>query len=116
MASNTWPSSVPGPDDGDLNQGATPSYVDDPAANGMPRRRKTFTRTLRTFSFRNTMTASQKDAFETFIYTTTGGAVENFNWTHPSTAVTYEVRFSEFPQIVHRTATIWTGNIKLEEI
>lgn len=119
-----WPlSSLPAtPLDGSYSDQPLPNFVDDPAEIGAPRRRARFTRTLRRFSFRYMLSTTQKDALETFYYTTTGGGVTSFNWTHPDTATVYAVRFaSDGFRIAHRTGAeevgdYWDADIALEEI
>lgn len=103
---------------GTIREGYVPAYVNDAAAVGAARRRKVFTRTLRTFSFTTRMTDAQAAILRTFIATTTDGGVIEFNWTHPVTSVVYEVRFAgdELPSIEDVTKGVWDATISLEEI
>ena len=119
-----WPlASLPdAPLDGSFSQTPVPSFVDDRPDIGAARRRARFTRTLRRFAFRYLVTTAQKDALDTFYYTTTSGGVASFDWDHPDTGETLSVRFTaDGYQISHRTAAeqwgdLWDANIALEEV
>jgi hypothetical protein len=116
MAAIDWPSGLPVALLGSLNEGSSASYVNDESQVGRPRRRRRFTRTLKTFSFELTLTNAQATTLRTFVDTTSAGGVSEFNWTHPVTAVAYEMRFVDLPQITQQTANAWRAGIVLEEI
>lgn len=88
-----WPPSLP--------TAPTPQgYAEDGGAHiarapmdaGPPKMRKLGTRAdLMPITFR--LTTAQVATFETFVKTTTGGGVKRFNFTHPRTAASKEVRF-----------------------
>jgi hypothetical protein len=117
VASIDWPSSLPAGRQGSFSDGRTAAWAeDDKQEVGAARRRKRFTRTLRTFSFDLVLTDTQWATLETFVDDTTNGGVEAFNWTHPRTAVIYETRFSEVPTAKHNSGTLWTVSVSLMEI
>lgn len=118
MATIDWPTTLPSPLIGSLREGRIPAYVNDAAQVGAPRRRKRFTRTLKTFAFDLLLNDTTVAYLRTFIDTTTDGGVDEFNWTHPVTAVEYEVRFAGdgLPEIKERTKAIYDVTIELEEI
>lgn len=116
MASIDWPTTVPVALVGSIREPRIPAFRNDPADAGAPRRRKVFTRTLRGFAFTIRVTDTQKGYLDTFIDTTTDGGVEIFNWTHPVTSTTYEVRFMELPEPRDFTKGIWDIDITLEQV
>ena len=116
MAAIDWPAALPVALLGSLTEGSLPSYVSDNAETGMPRRRRRFTRTLKTFSFELILTNSQAATLRTFIDTTSAGGAAEFNWTHPVTAVVYETRFAELPRLTQQTIGAWRVGVSLEEI
>lgn len=116
MASIDWPTTLPSPLVGSIREGRIPAYVADKAQVGAPRRRKRFTRTLKTFAFKIRLTDAEAGYLRTFMDTTTDDGVEEFNWSHPVTAISYEVRFTNLPDIVDVTKGVWDADIELEEI
>lgn len=116
MASIDFPASLPVALVGSVKEGRVPAYVDDPSQIGAPRRRKRQTRTRKTFSFTIRLTDAQKVALDDFIDDTSDGGTIEFNWTHPITAVVYEVRFAAIPEPEDVTKGIWDAQIQIEEI
>lgn len=116
MATIDWPVSLPVAQDGSLVEGYFESFVSDQPEVGAPRRRKRFTRALRRFSFTMVLTTAQVATLRTFIDTTSDRGVLEFNWTHPITAVAYEMRFDGLPEIRHMTAGNWEVSVTMNEI
>ena len=115
MAVIDFPTTIPLATDGAFSEGAIKPWIDDASEVGSPRRRQRFTREIKLFSYSIMATGAEKDAMETFYITTTGFGVQPFNWTHPATAVVYEVQFSTRPNPKHVTADNWSIDISLEE-
>lgn len=116
MAAIDWPATLPYPLVGTIAESHVEAYASDAASIGAPRRRKRFTRTLNGFDFSIRMEDAEAAILRTFINTTSDGGVEEFNWTHPETSVSYEVRFKSLPQIKQVSIGIWDAQISLEEI
>lgn len=116
MADIDYPTSLPAPMGGTLEEGSVDPWVQDQGEVGAPRRRKRFTRTLHQFPFKLRLTDAQKAALLAFYDDTLDDGVEIFNWTHPTTAVVYEVRFSSRPRPRHFTADLWDVDVALEEV
>jgi phage-related protein len=116
MADIDWLTSIPVALVGTIREGRVANYVNDARAVGAARRRARFTRTLKTFGFSLRLTNAEAALLRTFIDTTTGGGVEAFNWTHPVTAVEYEMRFAELPEFSDYTKGVWNVSVSLEEI
>lgn len=116
MSTIDWPTSLPNGNDGSLDEGFIEPWVNDDASVGAPRRRARFTRMLKTFSFTMELTDDQAATLRTFVNTTSENGVLDFNWTHPVTAVVYEVRFSRMPSIRHVTYNHWSASVETEEI
>lgn len=116
MASIDWPSDLNDANTGTLQENYAPAYVDDQAQVGASRRRKRFTRTLRTFAFDIVLDDTDRTTFETFIETTTSGGTSSFNWTHPTKDTIYEVRFTDLPQFRDLADGYWTASVRLEEV
>lgn len=111
-----WPLSLPVARVGTIKERRVPSYVDDKPEVGKPRRRKRYTRTLRKFSFVISIDDSEKATLNTFIDTTTDGGVEQFYWTHPTTAAVHVVRFAVIPDIDDVTIGLWDVQVALVEV
>lgn len=117
MAAIDWPSSLPVPEAGALQEAYVPPFVDDQAQVGAARRRKRFTRSLRSFSMTLFLTADERDVLETFVDTETDGGTAIFNWTHPTKGTIYEVRFgSGLPSISHVQVKFWRATFQLDEV
>lgn len=117
MASLTFPSDIPSPVIGGLTRTPVNNFVQDKSEIGRGRRRRRMTGTFSNWSYQTPpMTAAQKDALETFAFTTTNGAIEPFNWTHPTTSVIYEVQFQDMPIVENMGPDIWTASFVLEQL
>lgn len=116
MASINWPTGIKSARLGTLQEGYFEPFVSDEPEVGAPRRRKRFTRALRRFSFTLLMTSAQAATFRTFVETTSDRGVLEFNWTHPITAVTYEMRFAQLPEFRQVTHGAWEVGVSIEEI
>lgn len=117
MAAIDWPGSLPLPEAGALQEAYVPPFVDDQAQVGAARRRKRFTRSLRSFSMTLFLTADERDVLETFIENTTDGGTEIFNWTHPTKGTVYEVRFgATLPSYAHVQVKFWRASFSLDEV
>lgn len=93
-----------------------PNFVDDSAKIGSPRRRAITTRKLTTWSFTQIVNVAERTLLETFINTTTGGGVEDFNWTNPLDGVTYAARFDVLPSSVEYGPGLWAYDIALRQV
>lgn len=116
MADFDFPQTLPGPLVGTLEEASTDPWVQDGSEVGAPRRRKRFTRILHQFPFQLRLTGDQKATLLAFYDFTLDSGVEIFNWTHPTTAVVYEVRFASRPRPKHLTVDIWDVDVLLEEV
>ena len=116
MAVIDYPTTLPCPVSGSMDSGKSDPWVDDAGEVGAARRRKRFTRQLGNWSFTLYLTKTQADALETFYDTTLDAGVSEFNWTHPFTAVTHEVRFSGRPRIKHLFNSRYSADVTFDEI
>lgn len=116
MADLDYPTSLPPPLVGTFEEGSTDPWVQDQGEVGAPRRRKRFSRILHQFPFQLRLTGEQKATLLAFYDVTLDAGVEIFNWTHPTTAVVYEVRFASRPRPKHLTVDIWDVDVLLEEV
>jgi len=117
MASIDWPGSLPLPEAGTLQETYVPPFVDDQAQVGASRRRKRFTRSLRSFSMTLILDADQLAVLEAFVETTSDGGTQIFNWAHPTKGTIYEVRFgSGMPNISHLQVKYWRATFQLDEV
>lgn len=114
MADIDWPSTLV-PLVGSIREAYVPAYVDDSSEIGTARRRKNQTRTLKKIGWDLRMTNAQAAALRTFIETTTDGGTKGFNWTHPVTSDTYELRFADLPGIDDVTKGVWSAQILTEQ-
>lgn len=117
MAAIDWPGSLPLPEAGALQEAYVAPFVDDQAQVGASRRRKRFTRSLRSFSITLFLDADQREILEAFVETGTDGGTQIFNWTHPTKGTVYEVRFgSGLPSISHVQVKYWRATFQLDEV
>jgi len=116
MATIDWPSGLDAALVGTLVEDRVANYANDKATVGAPKRRARFTRTLKAWKFTIRLDATTYTTLNTFIDTTSNGGVTSFDWTHPVTAVEYEVRFAELPSIKNVSQDIWDAAISIEQI
>ena len=116
MASIDYPSTLPAPLQGQFGEDMLETKVQDNGEVGAARLRNRFTRSLDRWKFTLQLTGDQKDALYAFYETTLVRGVEPFNWTHPTTAQTYEVVMSRRPSAKHFTVDLWKAEVELEEI
>ena len=117
MAAIDWPSALPPPSEGALQETYVPPFVDDDAQVGASRRRKRFTRTLSSFTMTLFLTTEEKAALKTFIETTTDAGTNIFNWMHPTEGTIYEVKFGkDLPSFSHSKVGFWNASVALDEV
>jgi len=117
MADIDYPTaSLPCMISGTFVENATDPWVQDQGEVGAFRRRKRFTRSLRTFSYSMRLTSEQRTALIEFYEATLDDGVLEFNWTHPWAGLEYEVRFAGRPALDHRYAGKWQVEVALEQI
>ena len=116
MATIDFPTSLPVAQQASFKYGLLESKVQDKGEIGAARQRNRFTRTLERFSFSLVLTPEQKAALFDFYDTTLVRGVEAFNWTHPTTAVVFEVVFPARPIVTHLEEKRWIAELNLEEI
>lgn len=116
MADFDFPSTLPGPLVGTLEEAATDPWIQDSSEVGAPRRRARFTRVLRRFTFQMRLTSAQKEVLLTFYDAELTFGISTLNWVHPETLVAYEVRFSGRPAPKHMTIGVWDVDVALEEV
>lgn len=117
MAVIDYPTSdLPLPLQGAFGEDNLETKVQDKGEVGAARRRNRFTRSLGRWKFTLQATEAQKAALYEFYEKTLVRGVEEFNWTHPTTSVTYEVVMTGRPKVNHFTAGFWKAEIELEEI
>lgn len=116
MADIDFPASLPCMLSGTLGESATDTWVEDQGEVGAPRRRNRFTRVLRTFTLSMRLTTDQRAILLEFYDVTLDRGVNIFNWTHPWTGETIEVRLSGRPSIQHRANKRWGTELTLQEV
>lgn len=93
-----YPATLPKPLIGTLKGGLQDPWIDDPASVGSPRRRARYTRALERFSFSASASEAERVALDVFYRDTLLNGVLSFNWTHPLSGASYEVRFAGRPE------------------
>lgn len=116
MATINYPLTLPCPLSGSFENDATDPWVQDQAEVGAARRRKRFTRALGQWSFTLLLTKDEAETLRAFYDTTLDNGVEEFNWLHPVTNISYEVRFGSRPKIKWLYAKRYSADVVLEEI
>ena len=116
MAAIDFPTTLTAPTEGDFKENYLETRVMDQGQVGSPRSRNRFTRGLERFSFSMNLTDAQKAILDTFYITTLSRGVEIFNWTHPTTAVVYEVKFSVRPKPTHISFDHWNVSVEIGEV
>lgn len=116
MADIDYPVDLPMPLGGQFAESILETKVRDSGDVGAPRQRNRFTRALERFSYQLMLTEPQKLALAAFYDVDLVRGVKSFNWTHPTTAVTYEAVMPSRPAIKHMTAGFWTADVEIEQI
>ena len=116
MAAIDYPTTLPNPMQGAFDESMLETKVQDSGEVGAARLRNRFTRSLNRWKFTIELTGAQKAALYTFYETTLSRGVEPFNWTHPTTAVEYEVVMTKRPAVKHFAVDEWRADVELEEI
>lgn len=116
MADIDFPASLPCMLSGSLVENGVDPWIQDQGEVGAMRRRKRFTRSLKSFSFSMRLTNVEKAALIEFYDETLDDGVAIFNWRHPWTGDIYEVRFAARPSFSHRYNRIWATEVTLEEV
>ncbi|MEH6727446.1 MAG: hypothetical protein V7703_14885 [Hyphomicrobiales bacterium] len=111
-----FPSSLPKPSIGTLKSSLQETYVEDASGVGSPRRRARYTRALERFSFTIAVSEAQRVAMDAFYKDTLLNGVLSFNWAHPLSGTSYEVRFSGRPEATMAQGHRYTLAVVLEEI
>jgi len=90
------------------------SDLKSPVEAGYKVTRQRFTRTPKTYKvlYKN-MTDADYTLLVAFI--TAQGTTGNWNWTHPTTAATHDVRFVKRPEL-KRVGLVWSMECELEEV
>ncbi len=99
-----------------LKGDGTDVYVSDPSEVGRNRRRARFTRVLHAWTYDLDLTAAEKVILDTFYETTLSNGVLTFNWTHPLSGTSYEVRFIGRPQETDSRTSGYRVQVGIEEI
>lgn len=87
-----------------------------PFEAGYEQTRPRYTRMRKTFILKyEFLTNSDKTTLENFYYQMKGGA-GSFNWTHPLTNETYQVRFAEPPKFENSLLNYWSVELKLRQL
>lgn len=116
MADIDYPSALPCMLSGSLSEGTSEPWVGDQGEVGAVRRRKRFTRALRSFSYSLRLSSTDKELLFAFYDQTLDDGVKEFNWTHPWTGEIYEVRFTGRPSLQHRYNRYWSVDVSIEQI
>lgn len=111
----TFPTTLPKPLMDTFEVSSTDPWVDDPSEVGSARRRKRFTRALKSFGFILRMSDAQKDTLKSFYETTLDDGVDSFTWTNPEDSTAYTVRFQSKPIIRAVAYNIWDAEVSLTE-
>lgn len=110
-----FPAALPVALQGTLKGGRSESWVADTSSVGSARRRNRYTRSLKSFSFTLRLTRAEFDTLDDFYVTTLDRGVLTFNWTHPKTAVSYEMFMDAAPQEEHFSVDYYNVSISLSE-
>lgn len=111
-----YPVDLPKPLIGTLKGGLQETWEDDPSGAGSPRRRARYTRALERFSFTASASEAQRVAMDAFYADTLLNGVLSFNWTHPLSGDSYEVRFAGRPVAAMAQGHRYTFAVAVEQI
>lgn len=111
-----YPDTLPTPLIATLKGGLLEAFKDDPAGVGSSRRRTRYTRTLERFSFSCHATEAPRVKMDSFYADTLLNGALSFNWTHPLSGVSFEVKFVGRPDPTMRSGHSYTLAVALEEI
>lgn len=112
----SYPASLPKPLSNSYQAGGVDPWVEDRPEVGSARRRKRFTRSLKTFAFTLRLTTEQLATLKTFYETTLDDGVHSFSWTDPADSTVYIVRFNERFGLRNISPNAWEASIALTEV
>ena len=78
--------------------------------------RRRSTAGVRNLSLPFALTEAEMATLDTFFHTTTAGGSLRFEWQHPRTGVTYEMRFLDAPQFTETDRGLYRGVIQFEAL
>lgn len=111
----TWPSSIVAPEF-PLAETPEDAVIRSTMEDGTQKTRPRFTRNRMTYELTwSSMPEKQKQDLETFLRSETKNGSKIFNWTHPSSGKTIEVRFAEMPKFILKVKNYWQVSVKLQE-
>ena len=86
--------------------------------NGTEQTRERYTRRIKEFPSASwqALRQAEYEQLDTFYSVTTSGGALSFNWTHPSTGVSKEVRFTGPPDATLIAPGIWQVKVGLREV
>lgn len=95
---NVWPAGLPqSPLIDSFSEQVQDTRVRTTFDSGPPQMRRRFTATLRYFSCAFILTKAQVATLDAFVQTTLNGGTSQFQWKHPRTGATINLRFVEIP-------------------
>jgi hypothetical protein len=111
----TWPATVP-------DTLSVSEYRESPPDNllrqgmdvGPPKVRRRTTANVRPISGKIIMTTTELAAFDTFFTSTLASGSLTFNFDHPRTGTTEEMRFTAPPQYINVGPTHWEVSVHME--
>lgn len=78
--------------------------------------RQRYTAGVRNLSLPMALTPAQLAILDTFFHTDTAGGSLRFEWQHPRTGATYEMRFLSAPQFAESDRGLYRGVIEVEAL
>ncbi|PWM78779.1 MAG: hypothetical protein DBY32_04715 [Phascolarctobacterium sp.] len=111
-----FPSTIPAPNY-PLGEELEDSTLRSTFEDGTVQTRQKFTRVRTTYSVEwGNMPDEHKQTLESFYKNDVKGGALAFNWTHPQSGVTKNVRFTEPPKMSLSVTKYWSVSISLQEV
>ena len=87
-----------------------------PTETGPAKVRQRFTAGVRNLSLPMALTEAEMAILDDFFHTDTAGGSLRFEWQHPRTGDTYEMRFLEAPQFAETDRGLYRGVLAVEAL
>jgi len=117
MANIVWPEELPQTPLYDGYQETFPNMVLRTQMDaGLPKMRRRFTAAPRPMKFQLSLTNEQAALLDEFFTSTCRGGSERFEWAHPRTTETVEVRFTKPPTMMRLGPDLWKAQCEVEQV
>lgn len=115
MANIVWPDDLPpAPVLAGYQEVAPTTVLRTQMDAGAPKMRRRFSAAPRPLKCALSLSKEEVELLDVFFNETCEGGADRFEWVHPRTGETVEMRFTQPPQYVPQADNLWTAQLVLE--